>query len=64
MQQKGGDELGCELGYGNRDRRGHYRPNKKVGYPPVFIWPAQPTKALKWIFSVPGYFFLGIYFMF
>ena len=56
MQQKGGDELGGELEYGSRDRRGHYRPNKKVGYPPVFIWPAQPIKALKWIISIPGYF--------
>ena len=46
-----------ESHYGERDKRNHYHPYKKVGYPPVFIWPIKPLSALKWIFSVPGYVF-------
>ena len=41
--------------FGERDRKGHY-PKKRVSYPPIFIWPLAPIQALKWIFSVPGYF--------
>ena len=42
--------------YGTRDEKNHYYPNKRVGYPPIFIWPTMPFSALKWIFSIPGYF--------
>jgi sterol desaturase/sphingolipid hydroxylase (fatty acid hydroxylase superfamily) len=42
--------------FGERDRKGHYIPKKRVSYPPIFIWPLAPIQALKWIFSVPGYF--------
>ena len=42
--------------FGKRDNRNHYLPNKMVGYPPVFVWPFTPIRALKWIFSIPGYF--------
>ena len=45
----------AESNYGSRDKRGHYRPHKRVGYPPIFIWPLQPRAALKWVFAVPGY---------
>ena len=45
-----------ETKFGHRDRREHYIPNKRVGYPPVFVWPVQPINALKWVFSIPGYF--------
>ena len=46
-----------ESRYGNRDDRNHYRPFKRVDYPPLFVWPLQPIKGLRWIFSIPGYFF-------
>ena len=46
-----------ETKFGHRDCREHYLPNKRVGYPPVFIWPVQPLAALKWLFAIPGYFF-------
>ena len=45
-----------ETKFGHRDRREQYIPNKRVGYPPVFVWPVQPINALKWVFSIPGYF--------
>ena len=31
-------------------------PKKRVSYPPIFVWPLAPIRALKWIFSIPGYF--------
>ena len=46
-----------EKNFGIRNVKGHYIPNKGVSYPPVFVWPLAPIKALKWLFSVPGYFF-------
>lgn len=45
-----------EANHGSRDERGHYRPNKRIGYPPVFVWPPRPLPALKWMFALPGYF--------
>ena len=58
-----------EANFGSRDERDHYKPFKRVGYPPIFIWPIQPVKGLKWILSIPGYFlpwnslyiFIGIF---
>ena len=46
----------AESDYGHRDKRGHYRPDERVSYPPVFVWPLKPIGALKWVFSIPGYF--------
>ena len=45
-----------ETDYGQRDDKGHYIPKKRVGYPPVFVWPLKPIAALKWVFAIPGYF--------
>lgn len=45
-----------EADFGKRDDKGHYRPAKRVGYPPVFVWPVQPLRALRWVFALPGYF--------
>ncbi|MDG2474848.1 MAG: sterol desaturase family protein [Paracoccaceae bacterium] len=45
-----------ESKFGRRDSRGNYKPYKRVGYPPIFIWPVQPLAAVKWIMSIPGYF--------
>ena len=50
-------KLVIESKFGHRDSRGNYKPSKRVGYPPLFIWPARPLAAVKWLFSIPGYFF-------
>lgn len=42
--------------FGDRSNKGNYIPKKRVSYPPVFIWPLAPVRALKWVFSMPGYF--------
>jgi len=41
--------------YGQRDRRGDWKPFRHVAYPAVFVWPAQPVAFLKWLFGYPGY---------
>ena len=41
--------------YGTRNKRGDWKPNKLLAYPPVFVWPAQPLGFLKWMFGYPGY---------
>ena len=40
--------------YGQRDKRDNWKPFKRVEYPAVFIWPAQPRGILKWLFSYPS----------
>ena len=30
-----------ESNFGTRDERDHYHPYKRVGYPPIFVWPMQ-----------------------
>ena len=46
----------AESEFGFRDSKGNYNPNKRIGYPPIFVWPVRPFGAIKWIISVPGYF--------
>jgi Fatty acid hydroxylase len=41
--------------YGQRDRRGHWKPFKVVEYPNVFVWPVRPRDILRWLFSYPSY---------
>ncbi len=41
--------------YGTRDRRGDWKPNRLLSYPPVFVWPAKPLAFAKWLFGYPGY---------
>lgn len=41
--------------YGQRDRRGDWKPAKLIEYPPVFVWPARPIAFAKWLFGFPGY---------
>ena len=45
-----------ESKFGHRDAKGNYKPDKRVGYPPVFVWPLQPVALVKWLFAIPGYF--------
>lgn len=41
--------------YGSRNRRGDFKPTEPLRYPPVFVWPPQPRKFLRWLFGFPGY---------
>ncbi|MEZ2132375.1 MULTISPECIES: sterol desaturase family protein [unclassified Sinorhizobium] len=41
--------------YGKRNKRGDWAPFKLLEYPPVFVWPLQPLRFLKWFFGYPGY---------
>ncbi len=54
-----------ESQYGARDKRGYWKPDVPVAYPPAFVWPLQPKRFLTWIFAVPGYLFPwnGLYFL-
>ena len=40
---------------GKRDKRGYWRPNKKLTYGPVLVWPFRPIAFLKWLFLYPGF---------
>jgi sterol desaturase/sphingolipid hydroxylase (fatty acid hydroxylase superfamily) len=40
-----------------RDKRGDWRPPGVLTPAPVFIWPARPLAAVKWLFGYPGYLF-------
>ncbi|MCY4445963.1 MAG: sterol desaturase family protein [Rhodobacteraceae bacterium] len=44
-----------ENSFGERDRRGHWRPFEKLKYAPLFAWPIKPLKLLRWLFGYPGY---------
>jgi hypothetical protein len=41
--------------YGQRDKRGNWKPFKRVRYPTVFVWPLRPLGILQWLFSYPSY---------
>lgn len=38
-----------------RNDRGEWAPPNSVKPTPLFMWPPQPLKVLKWIFSYPGF---------
>ena len=42
---------------GVRDKRGFWRPNKKINYGPVLVWPFRLFAFLKWLFGYPGFIF-------
>ena len=52
--------------FGVRDEKGHWRPPYPCRYAPLFAWPPQPLKLLRWLFGYPGYlwpintFFIGL----
>jgi len=52
--------------FGVRDEKGHWRPPYACRYAPLFVWPPQPLKLLRWLFGYPGYlwpintFFIGL----
>lgn len=41
--------------FGTRNKRGDFRPHKRLEYPPFFAWPARPVALLKWVFGFPGF---------
>ena len=41
--------------YGERNKRGIWKPLNPIVYPPAFVWPAQPVNFLKWLFGYPGF---------
>jgi sterol desaturase/sphingolipid hydroxylase (fatty acid hydroxylase superfamily) len=43
-----------DLAYGTRNKRGDWSPSKPAGIAPLFVFPPQPLKFLKWL---PHYFF-------
>lgn len=43
--------------YGTRDKRGNWKPFKRIEYPPVFVWPPRPYGFVKWLLGYPGYVF-------
>ncbi len=43
--------------FGSRNRKGHWRPFKKVDYGPLFSWPTNPLQIFKWLFRWDGYIF-------
>ena len=42
---------------GIRDKKGFWRPNKKLNYGPVLVWPFRPFIFLKWLLGYPGFLF-------
>src|SRR6185436_8403179 len=44
-----------DLAYGKRDKGGNWKPLERIEYPPVFVWPFEPVRFLKWFFGYPGY---------
>lgn len=40
---------------GRRDRRGDWHPDALITPPPLFAWPPQPVRLVKWFFGFPGY---------
>ncbi len=43
--------------FGVRDKRGHWRPFRRVKYPPLFTWPVRIRPLLAWIFRWNGYIY-------
>ena len=43
-----------DLQYGKRNKRGDWQPNDAIGIAPLFVFPPQPLKFIKWL---PGYIF-------
>jgi len=43
-----------DLKFGKRDKRGDWHPSMPIQTAPVFVFPPQPSKFLKWL---PGYIF-------
>ena len=42
---------------GTRDKRGDWNPHKLSNSAPIFHWPINLFKILKWLIGIPGYVF-------
>lgn len=45
-----------DLGYGSRDKRGHWEPAGQIEPGPLFAFPPRPRAVAGWLFGYPGYF--------
>lgn len=52
-----GDQENPTPAFGMRDEKGHWKPPYPVTYAPVFAWPPQPKRMLKWLFGYGGYLY-------
>lgn len=43
--------------YGTRTTRGEWTPSRRAGFGPLFDWPTNPARILRWFFGFPGYLF-------
>jgi sterol desaturase/sphingolipid hydroxylase (fatty acid hydroxylase superfamily) len=44
-----------ETGAAARTTRGPWVPTRPIEYAPLFVWPPQPRRLLRWFAGVPGY---------
>jgi sterol desaturase/sphingolipid hydroxylase (fatty acid hydroxylase superfamily) len=52
-----GLESGAEPTLRTRERRTHWRPDKRLRQAPVAVWPLRPLAALRHFFGYPGYLY-------
>ncbi len=38
-----------------RDARGHWHPDRPIGFAPLFAWPPRPLATLRWFVGMPGF---------
>ena len=51
-----------DLKFGTRNKKGDWKPFKLSTHVPLFDWPFNPIKILKWLFGIPGYLFPWTFF--
>ena len=44
-----------DRGEAGRDARGEWRPEGNVKLPPIYDWPLNPRRILRWLFVYDGY---------
>jgi hypothetical protein len=44
-----------DAAFGQRDKRGNWKPFKRIEYPAVFVWPPRPPGIARWLFGYPSY---------
>ena len=44
-----------DTAFGTRNKRGDWKPDRLIEYPPVLVWPPRPIGFVKWLIGYPGY---------
>jgi sterol desaturase/sphingolipid hydroxylase (fatty acid hydroxylase superfamily) len=44
-----------ETAFGSRTPRGEWTPHRRASYGPLFDWPTNPMRILRWLVALPGY---------